>query len=98
MSVRLTRPEGWTETRGGACGSSSRVSARMKIGDKGRSHCDRSRVAEGETVEAEHQALPGGSERLPNILKEKHGRQRVKPDANANLREKEPMARCGNQT
>lgn len=81
--MRLTRPEVWTETGEGARGS-SRVSARMKIGDKGGSHRDRSRVAEGEIVEAEHQALPGSSEHLPNILKEKHGRQPVKPDANAN--------------
>lgn len=49
-----------------------RVSARVKVGDEGRSHCDRSRVAEGKVVQTEHQTLPGGAKRFTNILKDKH--------------------------
>lgn len=48
---------------------SAGVSARVKVGAEGCSRRDGSRVAKSEVVEAQHQAFPGDTERLPNILK-----------------------------
>lgn len=42
------------------------------VGHKGGSHRDRGGVTQGKVVQAEHQALPGGTKCFTNVLKEKN--------------------------
>lgn len=52
----------------------------IKVGRKGRGHRDGSRVAVGETVQAELQTLPGDAQRLPDILEDKQAEQSLNPN------------------